>query len=891
LWFDKQFDYEPRSCLEKLCLRTEGIELLDLPKWFKNVLSWNFSYLQHQEIPEVSDNSKILVWDFFCPKDKRRIRTLLREHRKRTKKNVFLWNLLQCKSLSHKVPQEFCIEALKKHRSTMEKKPHDLDQDFIEEIKSFVRPWAKETASRYNGITRIPNTHACYEVTRRDGGNRGFYKSRGRISEKVFLREDKDQRFDPIVIHIEGPPGVGKSTFIRKLTNDIGKMFGYYNRTDTYGSFVYSRSAKSDFWDGYSNQLISVIDDFGYEGRGYGQAWGDLAKTSVGELIQICSDVPYQLNMAHLKDKGKCFTSKFLILSSNDGRETLNSIRCADTRALSRRIEPTFLMNSKYSEVFKTFVMDKHYNVSPQAQVGGVRWSNEEVDIDYFLENNRTLRPYVEKSHILKYAINTYLKRQSFWSENNWKQVISHFKEDNLSLDCRLNPPEKPFPCVRACVVVESLKARIITTPEAESYCLKPLQLAMFDALKRWNCFEPCWTPDYNLDVLGKANPDLYYLSGDYSSATDNLNYFASQAVMDVLCEEFKHMPHLVKWIKYEGQKHIVEYGRKTGIPDVVQENGQLMGSLLSFPILTILNSFTICKATGRSMEDVPALFHGDDIAAQLSSEEIGSWKQIASKVGLSLSVGKNYISKDYVSIDSQLFCRVDDTMVRQKTGKFKLIKRERDQSFTCEKAMINGFNRRQIRTYCADQLQQTVRSLDVPVDYGGLGESGSFPDRPITMHEKLVYLSLVESKAKPKRLAGNIYQIEKGTAAVLNLEKGSHHDSDQKDSDRDDEGELLRQTTRLHRRFRKNAGFALFVKQLELPKCRPIPTIKSVITRCADLDLGELRKIQAARLNIYCSDIKSVNKDFSRRQTIQPVGAFSSFARPMRRGLPKMCC
>jgi hypothetical protein len=594
----------------------------------------------------------------------------------------------------------------------------------------------------------------------------------------------------------------------------------------------------------------------------------------------MCSDMPYQLNMAHLKDKGKQFTSKFLILSSNKGMEVCSSFNCADTRALSRRISPTFELGKRFGTVFKTHVIQPEWKCVDSKYT---KWTSEASEI---VSAHPDLNEFVTQKEIIRYATNEYLKRQSFWSENCWKQVISHFREDNLSLDCRLKPPENPLPRVRACVVVESLKARIITTPEAESYCLKPLQMAMFKALQKWKCFEPCWNPDYDLSQLGPITPDKWLLSGDYSSATDNLNYHASQAVMETLKEEFRDLPHVQDWISYEGQKHLVEYGSKTGIPDVVQENGQLMGSLLSFPILSLLNSFTICEPLNCDLESVPALFHGDDIAAQLTSEQISSWKSTAELIGLSLSVGKNYQSKDYVSIDSQLFTRVDKEMIRQKTGKFKLISRNKDQTLVCDKAILNGFNKRQIRTYCSEQLSGTVRSLDIPTEYGGLGIQDEFPDRPITIHEKIVYLSLLEMKSRVKNLTGNLYMVEKGTAAFLKLEKGSHHDIEDDEDRINDELELRRQCTRLHRRFGKYSGFAKFLKGMELPRLRPLSTIKSVITRCADMDLGDLKRVQAARLNVL--PLWKDNKPVTTRTT--PRGGTDSVRYPVRRGRPNLC-
>ena len=80
-------------------------------------------------------------------------------------------------------------------------------------------------------------------------------------------------------------------------------------------------------------------------------------------------------------------------------------------------------------------------------------------------------------------------------------------------------------------------------------------------------------------------DPLPLHVSGDYSSATDNLNPFI---IKSVLSELSLLLPHNLRdvFIK-NGGKHFLHY------PDgsvLEQSNGQLMGSLTSFPILCLLN-------------------------------------------------------------------------------------------------------------------------------------------------------------------------------------------------------------------------------------------------------------------------------------------------------------
>jgi hypothetical protein len=412
--------------------------------------------------------------------------------------------------------------------------------------------------------------------------------------------------------------------------------FGY--DPDHFRDQCYYRSAATKHWDGYRGQLISIIDDFGYATP----EAGDHRQ----ELLQLVSDCDYVLPMANLQDKGKLFRSKFLIITSNFGSNQLQATGFSCPPAYFRRLSPTYkLTRSGCSR--HVYDMGEDSDRSILFRTGcNTGW--------YQSEEFKTLP--VDK--IINESLDLFLFRVGSNNRSVWNQIIQ--EPTNTFAGLSIDYPYKvsDFNSVKVHAIPEPLKCRIITKPMAQTYALKPLQLSMFDSLKRWKCFEPCWNPDYDLEQLGRFKPDNLFLSGDYTAATDELDIRVSMCVIESLSQAFRASGQniLADYIDWEGGRHIIEYPDHTGLSSVQQQNGQLMGSLLSFPVLCILNAFTICKATNRTLETVPALIHGDDLAAYVSPEEISSWKTVAQSIGLNLSVGKNYVSKRFLSIDSQLF-------------------------------------------------------------------------------------------------------------------------------------------------------------------------------------------------------------------------------------------
>jgi len=256
--------------------------------------------------------------------------------------------------------------------------------------------------------------------------------------------------------------------------------------------------------------------------------------------------------------------------------------------------------------------------------------------------------------------------------------------------------------------LTEPLKIRTITKSTGLfCYASKPLQKAMKSYINRFPSlvlttrplqpedFRKVWDQEIDLEVsvreycpkLGWFKLDFnQHVSGDYKAATDKLNINFTK----LLFEEF-----LTKLEVSDEDRDIyrqVLYAQRLRYPkryaknlrskfshldvtpndecfSVDQKNGQLMGSILSFPILCLANLVCYKLAleeyinignTGRpykvSVFDLPVLVNGDDIYFRTNDRFYVIWLRVITIAGFQLSVGKNYVHPNTFTINSQCF-------------------------------------------------------------------------------------------------------------------------------------------------------------------------------------------------------------------------------------------
>jgi hypothetical protein len=277
----------------------------------------------------------------------------------------------------------------------------------------------------------------------------------------------------------------------------------------------------------------------------------------------------------------------------------------------------------------------------------------------------------------------------------------------------------------------------MITIGEVDTKVLQPLQKALWGGLGR--CPQFCLTngvkdlEDFAEDTLPwiyriesaikiiKEQGDIreenpVWLSGDYTAATDNFPMWATEALLEGILDCISHEP-TKQWARWEISSHKIDY---PGRDPELQTSGQLMGSLLSFPLLCLLNDF-VMKESGFHPNTY--LVNGDDVVARSSLAKIKAWRSFAPRVGLSLSMGKNFIDPDFCTVNSQLFYNGEV----KHTGKVALARRQGttiDYCF-CEAQFYWGATpelKENFLTRNWKELSLCPRSLHFSKEHGGLG-------------------------------------------------------------------------------------------------------------------------------------------------------------------------
>lgn len=230
-----------------------------------------------------------------------------------------------------------------------------------------------------------------------------------------------------------------------------------------------------------------------------------------------------------------------------------------------------------------------------------------------------------------------------------WWQA--HGGQDHFVAVCLGEVPIDLSPLRDVVVVDDAGKLRVVTVGSAIQHVLGPLHILLYEVLsgKEWllrGDAKPASFKDFT------ASSGEIFVSGDYESATDNFNRLHSRYLLWRILDSSSVIPEAVKSMAVNRLNPGLLRDPQTETVHI-QWNGQMMGDLLSFPLLCLTNFLAFKHSIKRK---VPLRINGDDIVFRCTRAEYEEWSTSISDSGLVLSKGKTLVSNKYFSLNSTFF-------------------------------------------------------------------------------------------------------------------------------------------------------------------------------------------------------------------------------------------
>jgi len=280
------------------------------------------------------------------------------------------------------------------------------------------------------------------------------------------------------------------------------------------------------------------------------------------------------------------------------------------------------------------------------------------------------------------------------------------------------------IPYVEPLGLAEALKIRVISKGPPFLYtALKPLQKFMWKTLKSHKTFQLIGEPvteEIITQCLGRCDPRKdVIVSGDYKSSTDNLHNWVTECIARKLASILRRNGFFPESLEemlirsltrhifvakdecchdicdacnardeqsgdrkspctHNKDKHVL------GVCAFPQREGQLMGSITSFPVLCIANA-AMCRwaleesnkttyLVVDSPKGIPLRVNGDDCVLKGNRFFLPQvWERITAFGGLETSVGKTYYSNRFAVINSVLYDYYPDKLVLKTSDSLSL--------------------------------------------------------------------------------------------------------------------------------------------------------------------------------------------------------------------------
>jgi len=202
-------------------------------------------------------------------------------------------------------------------------------------------------------------------------------------------------------------------------------------------------------------------------------------------------------------------------------------------------------------------------------------------------------------------------------------------------------------------------KLRVVTMQSARvKRVLAPVHNALYNHLSSfgWLVRGDVQKDDF-LTVVNDRREGEMFISGDYESATNMIHHDAVRAIVEVLCEDplLSEEERRVLWESFDSVLVYNQYKRKY----VPVKKGSMMGNLVSFPLLCLLNKacFDIaCDVFYGPGAGRKGRFNGDDCVFPGSRAFFDLWVEVTGIFGLRVNRTKTSLSFRTLELNSNLF-------------------------------------------------------------------------------------------------------------------------------------------------------------------------------------------------------------------------------------------
>lgn len=224
-------------------------------------------------------------------------------------------------------------------------------------------------------------------------------------------------------------------------------------------------------------------------------------------------------------------------------------------------------------------------------------------------------------------------------------------------------PPSQDLYGLRVGTAKTKGKFRVVTMQSAKvKEVLKPVHDTLYDFLSRrkWLVRGDLLKEHVKL-VLEDRRDGEQYISGDYKAATNNIYLPAVEAIVGVLAEAPSLSSEERELLLGSFRAENLHWVSRSGVSHPILR-GSMMGNLVSFPVLCLLNKscFDIAcslrrKRTGEKGYRRP-IINGDDIAFCGDEAMYNDWVTVTSHFGLIVNEEKTGRSERFIELNSRSF-------------------------------------------------------------------------------------------------------------------------------------------------------------------------------------------------------------------------------------------